>query len=538
MENIDVLIYSSPKTAGNTLQQNLINSGYNLYYTHDCNCFNGQFPGQNNSLPLKEYIEKESENKKLTIIMIYREYLERVTSLFFQSFKYLYNDPNMNINDVETNDLITYFNDNVLTNYINYNDYNFNINDGFFELFPEEINNFRENYNEDERYSVWTKGNIQFVVLNFRNIKNWESNLSQIFGKEIKMSRNANFTNEKFYFNKYKDFKSKYVLPRKLYSKIYEEYGYPTLFSYLLTESEKIDFLNKHKIYKTLIGKNGYLFLQNDSGKELQIHNENLCNIGVNSLRRYDNYKNKFLLTIFPNKSMMYKDFLPDGFDMKYRPAFDIYNDYFNGNIIDGFNVLKNIDDTFYKTDTHINLNGAYNIYCSFIDKIKDVLNITIEHKNIVIHKKTVASLNVLELGLGDLTWNLNLGNQRLDCTEDTYYYSNDFTEIYLKYKLSVNDSLRLLYIENNSIVDKTNDYIDTTINWEMLSKHILYKKNSGKLAHKCIIFYDSFLLSTLGIYLDLFEEVYLSKSVFTKEVIAVINPDYIFEFRVERFLF
>jgi hypothetical protein len=97
---------------------------------------------------------------------------------------------------------------------------------------------------------------------------------------------------------------------------------------------------------------------------------------------------------------------------------------------------------------------------------------------------------------------------------------------------------LRLLCIENNSIVDKKNDFIDTIVNWEMLSKHILYKKNSGKLAHKCLIFYDSFLLSTLGLYLDLFEEVYLSKSVFTKEVIDLINPDYIFEFRVERFLF
>jgi hypothetical protein len=234
----------------------------------------------------------------------------------------------------------------------------------------------------------------------------------------------------------------------------------------------------------------------------------------------------------------MYKDFLPDGFDMKYRPAFDIYNTYFENNLIDGLNVLKNEEDVFYKTDTHINLKGAYFIYCHFIDKVREKFNITVEKRKIVIHKVSVASLYELDLGLGDLTWNNNLGNQVLNSTEDTYYYSNNFIEIYLKYKISLNDPLRIFFIENNCFIDKTNYYKDTIMDWEILSKHILYKKNENKPKYKCLIFYDSFLLSTLGLYLDFFEEVYLSKSVFTKEVIEIINPDYIFEFRVERFLF
>ena len=30
---------------------------------------------------------------------------------------------------------------------------------------------------------------------------------------------------------------------------------------------------------KTLIGKNGFLFLQNDSANELEVHNDNLCKV-------------------------------------------------------------------------------------------------------------------------------------------------------------------------------------------------------------------------------------------------------------------
>jgi len=538
MENIDVLIYSPPKTAGNTIQINLIYNGYKVYYTHDSYFFTNKYPCQENDMSLNSYIEKESRTKKLTIIMVYREYVERAISMFFQSFKYLYNDSTKNVNDVPTNELIDYFNKNIITKFINYNNYNSNINEGFFELFPEEVNNFKDNYNESEGYSVWSKGNIQFVLLKFNNMNNWESILSKIFNKKITLNKSANLTDEKEHYDKYKDFKNNYNLSEEAYNNIYKENGYPTLFSFCLSESEKLDFHNKYKIYKTLIGKSGYLFLQNDSGNEIKIHNENVCNIKENSLNRYKNYKGKYLLTVFPNKSLLYKDFLPDGFDMKYRQAFDVYKKYFENNMIDGLTVLKNIDDTFYKTDTHINLNGAYIIYCTFINKIKELFDIIIEDKNIVIHKKTVASLNELDIGVGDLTWDNNLGNQILDNTEDTYYYSNDFDVIYLKYIISMNDPLRMLVIEDNTLIDKTNDFIDTVLNWEMLSKHIVYKKNKGKLAYKCLIFYDSFLLSTLGLYLELFEEVYLSKSVFTKEIVELINPDYIFEFRVERFLF
>ncbi len=35
-----------------------------------------------------------------------------------------------------------------------------------------------------------------------------------------------------------------------------------------------------------------------------------------------------------------------------------------------------------------------------------------------------------------------------------------------------------------------------------------------------------------------MFDEVYMSKSIFDQNVVNIINPDFIFEFCVERFLF
>jgi hypothetical protein len=46
-------------------------------------------------------------------------------------------------------------------------------------------------------------------------------------------------------------------------------------------------------------------------------------------LKRYSQYKDKYLFIVFPDKSYIYNDFLPDGFESKYRPGFNIYKEYF-----------------------------------------------------------------------------------------------------------------------------------------------------------------------------------------------------------------
>jgi len=75
---------------------------------------------------------------------------------------------------------------------------------------------------------------------------------------------------------------------------------------------------------KTLIGKEGYLFLQNDECNELLVHCKNLDLIQDKQLKQYKHI-DKTLIIIYPNKSLIYKEYLPDGYNIKYRPGLEIY---------------------------------------------------------------------------------------------------------------------------------------------------------------------------------------------------------------------
>jgi hypothetical protein len=292
---------------------------------------------------------------------------------------------------------------------------------------------------------------------------------------------------------------------------------------------------------KTLIGKKNYLFLQNDSAKELEVHNNNLCLVNKKFLKRYEKNKNRFLLIVLPNKSFVYKSYLPDNYNLIYRPGFNEYKEYLNEHILDGYEFLKDIDNSYYKTDTHINLNGNYIIYLNFIDKINNLFNLNISKKEIPLLSVECDSLSKLNKGIGDLTWETNLGNQILEDISDKYYYFEntfDLEEFYMSYKITNDSKIKLYYINNNMLIDETELNINKIVDWNIVSKYIFYKKNDHVQNNlKILIFYDSFLLSIMPIYFNLFNEVYFSKTIYNNDLIEVIDPDYVFEFRCERFL-
>jgi hypothetical protein len=285
---------------------------------------------------------------------------------------------------------------------------------------------------------------------------------------------------------------------------------------------------------KTLIGKNGYLFLINDSANELKVHCENLLLVQDKTLSRYN--ISKFFLVVFPNKSLIYKKYLPDNYNIKYRPAFVIYKNKLQKNILDGYKILKHETDTYYKTDTHINLKGNYIIYNEFINRINILFNLNINPKKINI-SRTTCQLTSLNQGIGDLTWSQNLGDQHLDNTIDNYYFTNDFECFYNKYVIKNDSEIRFLnyeLIDETMALENQNEFA----HWNIISKYIIYKKNSNSLPKmKVIVFYDSFLLNILPLYLELFYEIYMIKEVYDNKFINLINPDYVFEFRAERFL-
>lgn len=288
---------------------------------------------------------------------------------------------------------------------------------------------------------------------------------------------------------------------------------------------------------KTLIGKNGYLFLQNDSARELEVHGNNLDLTNNHNLQNIMMIKDKYLLIVFPNKSFLCKEYLPEGYNMIYRSAFNKYHAILDIYLLDGYNVLKDYsDNVYYKTDTHLNLNGCIIIYNAFIDKINTLFNLNIIPKQIILNKKEVISLSELQLGIGDLTWKSNLGVQSLDTMNDIYYNSDDVELIYCR-KYIDSTSFKLLLFDN-IIIDETDKHIGKLLEWILISKYIFYKKNDNiNNKNRVLIFYDSFLISTLSLYLELFGEVYIAKKILDPKLIDIINPDYIFEFRVERFL-
>jgi hypothetical protein len=254
--------------------------------------------------------------------------------------------------------------------------------------------------------------------------------------------------------------------------------------------------------------------------------------------------------------------------------------------MLDGYEILSkhNIDElpVYYKTDTHINLYGSYLVYMQFVNKINELFGLERagdaviasfgERLNSVVPVGSRRSLTVtpeiidiqrlqnvilmdMGVGIGDLTAEINLGDQVLDNIDDDYFYTTDFEGIYTKYCISEEDvssknGLKLFkytvesVLDNvkkyNTLIDDTHNHVGKIVDWDIISSSILYKnnKNDSNFANKVVIFYDSFLLSMLPIYISMFDEVYLCKMLYNNDIIDLIEPDYIFEFRVERFLF
>ena len=71
---------------------------------------------------------------------------------------------------------------------------------------------------------------------------------------------------------------------------------------------------------KVLLGKDDYLFLQNDTNEGLNKHSKSIIpTICINNLQsRYNSYIEKLLFVIFPDKEVICKDFLPNNKTSKF----------------------------------------------------------------------------------------------------------------------------------------------------------------------------------------------------------------------------
>ena len=159
-----------------------------------------------------------------------------------------------------------------------------------------------------------------------------------------------------------------------------------------------------------------------------------------------------------------------------------------------------------------------------------------LEYENIELRKIETDSLSKLNKGIGDLTWGCNRKDTILNDISDIYYKFPPDKDFYMTSYMKNNQSFKILDYNLNDISDK---YVNNLIDWDLITNNILYKKtDTSQIKKKVVIFYDSLLLSSIGLYKNLFREIFLIKNIFNKRLLKKINPDFIFEFRVERFLF
>ena len=288
---------------------------------------------------------------------------------------------------------------------------------------------------------------------------------------------------------------------------------------------------------KTLIGKNNYLFLMNDSANGLENHCNHKYSKEIN-ISIYNKIIDKFLLIVFPDKECICNNFLPNTFKINNRYCLNKYKLELKNNIIDTTGLLEYTD--YYITDTHMNIKGLYKVYKETIIQFNKLFNKNVSIINTDLKQEQINNLQSLQLGLGDLTWDINKGDLKLNNINDVYYTINQNFPFYCKLKITnpLNVENVNINILNGLLDNVTDQYLNNIITWQILSDNIIESKNNNNGNNiKVLIFYDSFLIQIVPLIMKTFKHCFFSKTNINYNLIDKINPNFVLEFRVERFL-
>jgi hypothetical protein len=285
---------------------------------------------------------------------------------------------------------------------------------------------------------------------------------------------------------------------------------------------------NEENKIKTLFGKDDYLFLINDTSRSLENHCKKFIQYNPFNIDKYLSFinNNKIFFFVFPDKEIICKNFLPNEYKIRNRNKLYYYKAIFKKLIYDSTE-LFDISD-YSKTDTHINLKGLYKFYMKACSIISQKFNLNIVTKKIIIKQKEV-------IGNGDLIQGLNIGTNVAKKIKEIIYYT-DIPYSIINNKYNTDSNIKILEYDFTDISNKYNNKI---INWRDIHDKIIHYTNVNALnKKKIVIFHDSFLLPIIFLFTELFYEVYTIKKFFNTNIIHYINPDYVLEFRVERFLY
>lgn len=231
LKNINVFIYSIGKTGSTTLHETMIKNGYQSLHVHGNEHYQ-LYIIKNESHTLFDLIKYSIKHqKKIYIIDVYRNPIERKISSFFHNFNHWlpHNVP------LTLNDTIDIFNKTIKDNIKEASpfhdccdEFNIPIPDAFD--FTNEY--LRIDYN-----------NVTLIKLRFSSINKWDTILSQLFEKPIKMY-NTNLTENKRHYLAQKEFLRNYKPTQELL----EEIRTDPYFRYFNTEQEQEEYLNKWKL--------------------------------------------------------------------------------------------------------------------------------------------------------------------------------------------------------------------------------------------------------------------------------------------------
>lgn len=200
--NLDVLVYTSHKSASSTIDKTFDVSNVKSFKIHSIK--NILYTKSQFLTFLEEY--KDKNNNKLKIVTCLRNPIKRLKSSFFQK----YHDREIRLFNKSSNETTIMLND--IDSLINlYKSIIFNndlpSNESLLELKEIFDINFDTDFVLNENYLYYENNLIKLYILKFDNIiSNHKINyLKNIFKQDL-IEVNSNLTSEKLYFEKYNQF--------------------------------------------------------------------------------------------------------------------------------------------------------------------------------------------------------------------------------------------------------------------------------------------------------------------------------------------
>lgn len=275
---------------------------------------------------------------------------------------------------------------------------------------------------------------------------------------------------------------------------------------------------------KTLKGKNGYLFLINDSNNEIRQHFDELYINNFNASIFIENLnlkkgvitKNKSLYYCFvvPDKSVVCKEFLP--FEIK-QVKRNVENEIIITLIPD---FIENLDSSYYfKSDSHINYLGGKELAYCYLNYIDE--NFSRNDFSKLFNQQIIVNTSEYD---GDLTLENEWSNNWSYTEEEKKDYQNEkITILTNKYLIKLKD----IPEEFKFVGIRETEYYENPESWTDLRVLVLRDSSTNLIKDVLSIYFREILLYwDHGIFYG-----------FNKEIIKWYKPDIVLDIRTERLL-